>query len=191
MDLQKLNIFLFILYSLILVQYTSAEGDQGINKKFPYITALFTERGKKSTVSITSIIHPIKAFMTKTKKEMIIDQKDEFKININSNTVENNITLEFTKNDVDLRYLFHNIYHIKKIDLTHFNIKANDTSYMFLNCKNLEEIIFGNFDTSHVKNMAGMFKNTKVTSLDLSNFKTSQVTDMYSMFYSCTKLVYT
>ena len=56
--------------------------------------------------------------MTKTKKEMIIDQKDEFKININSNTDENNITLEFTKNDVDLRYLFHNIYHIKKIDLS-------------------------------------------------------------------------
>ena len=46
MDSQKLNIFLFILYSLILVQYTSAEGDQGINKKFPYITALFKNKKK-------------------------------------------------------------------------------------------------------------------------------------------------
>ena len=190
MDSQKLNIFLFILYSLILVQYTSAEGDQGINKKFPYITALFTERGKKSTVSITSIIHPIKAFMTKTKKEMIIDQKDEYQININNGINENNITLEFKRNDANLRYLFYNINHIKKIDLSYYNIKVNDTSYMFSDCKNLVEIIFGNFDTSQVKNMAGMFKNTKVTSLDLSNFKTSQVTDMYSMFYSCTKLVY-
>ena len=47
----------------------------------------------------------------------------------------------------------------------------------------LENINFGNFDTSNVTNMSGMFYNSELSNLDLSSFDTSKVTDMDSMFY--------
>ena len=55
--------------------------------------------------------------------------------------------------------------------------------------KNLTSISFGNFNTSNVTNMGGMFSScSSVTSLNVSNFNTSNVTNMNSMFDSCSKL---
>lgn len=63
-----------------------------------------------------------------------------------------------------------------------------DCSGMFKNCK-LTELDLSNFDTSNVTNMSEMFSNcTNLTSLDLSNFDTSNVTDMKYMFDSCSSL---
>ena len=62
---------------------------------------------------------------------------------------------------------------------------------MFYRCTNLEKIIFGNINTSSVKNMRSTFNEcTKLTSVDLSNFDTSQVETMYRMFYYCKNLKY-
>ncbi len=54
---------------------------------------------------------------------------------------------------------------------------------------NLTSISFGNFNTSKVTNMSGMFYHcSSLTSLNLSNFDTSNVTNMSSMFYYCSSL---
>ena len=64
--------------------------------------------------------------------------------------------------------------------------KVTDMSYMFQNCKKLEELDLSTFDTSNVTNMSNMFDNCKLlTSLNVSNFNTINVTDMSNMFKKC------
>ncbi|MGN0499179.1 MAG: BspA family leucine-rich repeat surface protein [Acutalibacteraceae bacterium] len=63
-----------------------------------------------------------------------------------------------------------------------------DCSGMFRNSK-LTSLDLSNFDTSNVTNMSEMFSGcSKLTSLDLSNFDTSNVVDMTNMFSSCSNL---
>ena len=66
-----------------------------------------------------------------------------------------------------------------------------DSSYLFYNFTNLEEIENIKFlDTSKVINMASMFRYCqKLSSLDLSSFDTSKVTNMRNMFYYCSNLI--
>ena len=60
---------------------------------------------------------------------------------------------------------------------------------MFFNPAKLKSIIFGNIQTSKVKNMSGMFQNCKaLISLDLSNFIFYSITDMTNMFSGCENL---
>ncbi len=63
---------------------------------------------------------------------------------------------------------------------------------MFYGFSNLESIDFGNFDTSNVKNMTGMFYTCSglYKTLDLSSFDTSKVTTMESMFKNCERLTF-
>ena len=70
-----------------------------------------------------------------------------------------------------------------------------DSSYLFSNytsairLTNLTSISFGNFNTSNVTNITGMFHYcSKLTSLNLSNFNTSNVTNMKEMFRNCSSL---
>ena len=56
-----------------------------------------------------------------------------------------------------MQYLFKGLNHIKKVDLSKFNLKPIDTSYMLSGCTKLEEVIFGDFDTFIVETMEGMF----------------------------------
>ena len=71
-----------------------------------------------------------------------------------------------------------------------------DSSYLFSNStfdstysntlKNLVSISFGNFNTSKVTNMSGMFDYCiSLTSLNVSSFNTGNVTDMSDMFRCC------
>ena len=64
------------------------------------------------------------------------------------------------------------------------------TAYWFGECSNLRTITgIGNFNTSNVTNMNGMFYDCRsLTSLDLSNFNTSKVTNMGVMFHRCSSL---
>ncbi|MBB1503641.1 BspA family leucine-rich repeat surface protein [Candidatus Saccharibacteria bacterium] len=63
-----------------------------------------------------------------------------------------------------------------------------DSSYMFLDFTNLDDIDLSGLDTRSVINMQGMFRNTGLTSLDLSSFDTENVTDMSGMFYDVKNL---
>ena len=54
---------------------------------------------------------------------------------------------------------------------------------------NLSSLDVGNFDTSNVTSMAGMFRGcTRLTSLDVSHFDTSNVTNMRGIFSGCRSL---
>ncbi len=64
-----------------------------------------------------------------------------------------------------------------------------DCSSMFFECKKLECIDFGNFDTSKAKYMYGMFwQCASLQSLDISGFDTGQAVGTYCMFKGCTGL---
>ena len=70
-------------------------------------------------------------------------------------------------------------------------IANKDSSYLFYNFTNLQEITFGdNFDTSKVTSMSEMFRNCNtLTTLDVSKWDTSNVTDMDAMFRMCSGLI--
>ena len=69
------------------------------------------------------------------------------------------------------------------------NIYVTNCRYMFVGCKNLEEIDFSGFDTSKVTNMCEMFGGCKsLKELDLSSFDTSKVANMRAMFACCESL---
>ena len=70
-------------------------------------------------------------------------------------------------------------------------IYANsDSSNMFRDADKLQSIDFGgNFDTSRVTSMLGMFYGCNtLTDLDLSSFSTGKVTNMNGMFHGCSAL---
>ena len=89
--------------------------------------------------------------------------------------------------------MFARVFNMEELDLSSFNT-SNVTSMagMFSSSLGssgggiLKRIIFGNWDTSKVTNMANMFYLcAKLESLDLSSFDTSNVTDMFGMFSNC------
>ena len=136
----------------------------------------------------------------------------------NNNDILSLESNNYTKNDIqDLSYLFSGMFFgMKKIDLQNFNMSnVINTSHMFDNCSNLEDIIFNNnisnkiidmsymfndcsklqnldlscFNTSNVSSMSYMFSGcSSLTSLDLTSFNTSNVMDMNNMFSSCQSL---
>ena len=189
--LLRMNIYKYFLIILLFPLFSSDNLEKRIYTE-PYITAIFTGNGTKGTVSYSSRIRPKKVYLTDSHEEIKIKtSKNNYPINIISNSLENNITMEFDENSFQLEYLFGYIKHFKKVDLSHFNVKPRDTSYMFYYYDKLEEIIFGKFNTSLVTTMAGMFQGTeKLTILDLSGFNTQSVINMKNMFNNCKKLIY-
>ena len=88
----------------------------------------------------------------------------------------------------DLSELFYEIAEgVRTLDLSGWKTSnANDMSYMFFQCDNLESIDVSGWDTSNVKYMTWMFKWCEsLASLDLSGWDTSNVKDMGSMFWFC------
>ena len=155
--------------------------------KKPYISLIIAGDGIQKLIDTGSVIVPYKAFITPTFTPLTLDVSSSYTININTKSRENNITLEFSDKDIDMQYLFKDLEHIKKVDLSNYNIKPSNTDFMFSCCYGLEEVIFGNFDTSNDTNMAGMFQEI---SLDLNKFDTSKVENMNLMFDFCTGLKY-
>ena len=189
--LLRMNIYKYFLIILLFPLFSSDNLEKRIYTE-PYITAIFTGNGTKGTVSYSSRIRPKKVYLTDSHEEIKIKtSENNYPININRTSLENNVTMELYENSFQLSNLFNGIRHFKKVDLSHFNVKPKDTSYMFYNCDKLEEIIFGKFDTSLVTTMAGMFQGTeKLTILNLSGFNTQKVIDMNNMFNNCNKLIY-
>ena len=84
--------------------------------------------------------------------------------------------------DPDSSSVFSEIYY-NNIDLTGLNSsRVRTTDYMFDYTQG--NIIWGDFDTSNVTSMMGMFRHYKATDLNLSSFDTSKVKNMHAMFAS-------
>ena len=184
----KINNHAYLLiFLLILIPSFSS---QTILNNDSYISLIIVGKGSIPTVSSASHIKPLKIYLTGTDIEISFTPQNNCPININIDPEENNITLIFNETADDISRLFQDLNNIKKVDFTHFKNKITKIEYIFLNCNSLEEVIMGNLDTSSVTSMAGMFQNTKITSLDLSGIKTNKVTDMNNMFNACTNLKY-
>ena len=87
-------------------------------------------------------------------------------------------------------YLFYNFTNLENIDLTYLDTSlVTDMSNIFYWCNSLTNLDLSNFDTSNVRYMSNMFSNcSSLTSLDVSNFDTLNVTSMSNMFYNCESL---
>ena len=60
---------------------------------------------------------------------------------------------------------------------------------MFYDCRLIEHLDLGSFDTSKVANMTAMFKKCQnLSSLDLCSFDTSQTREMSEIFAECPSL---
>lgn len=88
--------------------------------------------------------------------------------------------------------LFAGYRNLSKIDLGgHFYTgPQTDMSRMFYVCNRLTEVDLSGFDTSHVKDMSGMFYAANLASLDLSGFDTSRVQNMKEMFCYASNLTH-
>ena len=86
--------------------------------------------------------------------------------------------------------LFTDMTYLTKVDLSQFDLKINDMTNMFKNCRVLEYVNFGNIDTSSVTSMENMFFNTNLKYLDLSKFNTLTVSNMNKMFAESKNLLY-
>ena len=87
--------------------------------------------------------------------------------------------------------MFDHCSKLSSIDISSFDFsKVTIMHAIFLDCYNLEKIIFPNkTKNSLVKDFSYVFLNcNKLTSIDLSNFEFSSILDMRYLFYNCTNL---
>ena len=85
--------------------------------------------------------------------------------------------------------MFYNMTNVKKIDLNNFY--THDTycfAYMFRGNVNLEYLYIENLNTYSGRDFHSMFRDIKVSSLDLSHFNTAQATEISEMFAQCSSL---
>ena len=106
----------------------------------------------------------------------------------------NNINISFDTQKVEnMRGLFQNCFHLKKLDLSSFKTdKVKKMNSMFENCCLLEEIKFDfeKFKTTSVECMSHMFKGCKaLPKLNLNSFNTEKVKYMNNMFRGCEQLL--
>ena len=127
----KLIIHIFLIFFLIPL-YSSKNSQRKLDNK-QIISAIFTGNGKLSTVSYSSVVKPSLAYLTSTSKKFEFGNILDYPISINNGKIENNISLVFRNNDFDLSYLFKDLKHIKKVDLSLFKSKPKNTAYMFFN----------------------------------------------------------
>jgi len=180
------NSYKYLLILLFLL--FSPQNSQTILYGNPNISLIIFGNEPIKVANPNSYIKPKKIYLTETKTELT--PQSQYSISINNGKSENNITLEFSEDDINLSKLFEKLRQIRKVDLTHFTNEIIDTSYMFSECNDLEGVIMGDIDTSEVTNMGGMFQFTNLTSFNLSGINTHKVKSINNMFNSCNNLQY-
>lgn len=87
--------------------------------------------------------------------------------------------------------LFDDFHNVEEMNLENLNTsQVTNMSQMFDNCYNLTKLDVSSFDTSKVERMQEMFNQcTNLTSLHLGNLNTSRVWNMMKMFRSCRSLI--
>ncbi len=173
---------------------TEPEPEQGIQ----YTSMLKTNPFNRFYIEYDYNIESIKFVNTNSVPDGVDGYED-----VSSNDNSGDIMMWWTDTDEDELYevtiggqggvrantdsssLFKYMSSVTTIDLTYLDTSGvTDMSDMFMNCTDLQSIIFGkNFNTSNVENMSSMFRYCKnLKTLDLSNFDTSNVTNMSEMF---------
>ena len=120
-------------------------------------------------------------------KTKINNEGKIFIINSNEN---NEVTMIWNHKVFNLEDLFIDCENILEIDFSNFDSSGvTNMNGMFFRCKKLNFINFNNINTSSVIDMAFMFQECEsLITLNLSSFDTSKVIDMEYMFYGCLSL---
>ena len=129
-------------------------------------------------------------YMNASGSQMFRDMRSL--VNLDVSTIDTSIT-------TSMSFMFYNCLSIEILDLRNFNTSSvTTTGNMFagwdtVNSVPLHSVLreikgIENFDTSNVINMASMFGDTSITSLDLSSWNTSKVENMLQMFLRCRDL---
>ena len=109
----------------------------------------------------------------------------EGKNNINGNNID--IYINDKKIEFNYKYKSNERSNIQVKFI--FNKLLTSTCCMFGKCSSLQSINLSSFNTTNVKDMAGMFcECSSLQSIDLSSFNTTNVKDMIYMFYECSSL---
>ena len=119
------------------------------------------------------------------------ESNEEIEIHyINKNEKISRIKVIIDMEVKSLANLFKDYYNIKEIKFIKFNrTDYIDYSYMFSNCKKLNNLDISKLKTDNVKNMNHMFNNcSSLKNLNLSNFQTDKVIDISYMFDGCSSL---
>ena len=92
----------------------------------------------------------------------------------------------------DSSSMFYNMSNLQNIEMDGWDTSnVTNMGSMFSYCSNLANLDLSNWDTSNVTNMSWMFSYcNNLTNLDVSNWDTSKVTSMGSMFYKCSRLAW-
>ena len=100
---------------------------------------------------------------------------------------KNIVKLTYYNNLKNLNCMFLDCQNITEIDFSNFNSsEITACGSMFQSCLSLTSINFTNFNVSKVKEMQRMFQDCKaLKSIDLSNFNTLLLEKMEFMFYNC------
>ena len=106
------------------------------------------------------------------------------------NQSENYVDLIWDHNQINLHCMFIQCSNITEINFINFDTSQVLSMHsMFSHCESLTSLNLSTFDSSKVTTMNDMFDCCySLTSKDFTNFDTSSVTEMINMFYSCISL---
>ena len=118
------------------------------------------------------------------------NQQDKIKTTYYFNQTENYVELIWNDEITNCRRIFINCTNITEFDFSEFDTtNLKDMAFMFQNCSSLTSLNITNFDTSKVTDTGYTFADLPLlTSLDLSHFDTSKVIYMGYMFKNCISL---
>jgi len=93
----------------------------------------------------------------------------------------------FTDSTQSMAYLFADCRKLETVDIGCFDTGAvTDMTHMFSGCDSLAVLDVSGFDTANVRDMSYMFAGCKsLEALDLTHFVISDATDLTSMFHEC------
>lgn len=85
--------------------------------------------------------------------------------------------------------LFAQSYYVRKVTIEDGVVVDGSMRFLFRECFQLEEVEFGQIDTTGLTSTAGMFMNcVQLRHVDMSMIDMSQVTSMFEMFQNCYRL---
>ena len=133
--------------------------------------------GEKKFDRRVKLFDPVFVENNKDKLSLIVDGKKQQELSVYYLNVmdKNKITVELEG--------------IRDLNNRHSNSSVTDMSYMFNNCKYLQDVDFRNWKTDNIVSMEAMFQLCDLEKIpDISFFNTSNLENIRALFCKCTKL---
>ena len=186
--IKKGNKHNIIIIALIISIASKCYQNKIVQNKLSYITLKINSAGDKKVFhendQTCGLFSP--------PQEVYINGINQNYINFSYNFNEsiNDVKLIWNDSPLSANCLFYKCKDINEIDLSHFETRETNISYMFAECTSLTFINLSNFNTSKVIRSDYLFYNcAKLISIDLSSFDSSNIISMIKMFLGCKSLI--